>query len=135
MAQEYLGRGIKFPLQVNPATGRLQMSARAESVKESIYIILMTQKTERFARSGFGSRLMSYPFMDMSTTWITMMSQEIWEDIVSQEPRVTAVTVDIDAESQDGCLLVNVDYTIVGSNTRGNLVFPFYLKGTDGSVT
>ena len=43
----YLGTGMKFPPQVNKATGRFVLSSQEENVKESIYLILMTQKTER----------------------------------------------------------------------------------------
>ena len=57
--KSYLGSGLKFPLQVNRATGRAVMSHAEQSVKESVYIILMTQKGERFARRDFGSRLLS----------------------------------------------------------------------------
>ena len=34
----------------------------------------------------------------------------------------------IDSESQPGCLIVNLDYTVTATNTRDNLVFPFYLS-------
>ena len=37
---------MKFPPQINPATGRFAVSSEEESVKESVYLILMTQKTE-----------------------------------------------------------------------------------------
>lgn len=54
-----LGRGIKFPIGVNSATGRFLMSQEEENVKESIYMILMTQRGERFVRPEFGSSLLS----------------------------------------------------------------------------
>ena len=38
--RDYLGSGMKFPLQVNRATGRIVMSDGEQSVKESVYIIL-----------------------------------------------------------------------------------------------
>ena len=44
MAQECLGSGMKFPPQINPATGRFEVVSGQASVKESVYIILMTQK-------------------------------------------------------------------------------------------
>ena len=62
----FLGTGMKFPPQINPATGRFAVSSEEESVKESVYLILMTQKTERFLRPEFGSDLMSYTFMDIN---------------------------------------------------------------------
>lgn len=123
----YLGKGIKFPLQINKATGRFVMAQEEESVKESIYIILMTQKEERFTRPDFGSRILSYTFMDTSVTRINMMARELEETILEQEPRVSEVDVSVDPQLERGCLIINIRYTIAESNTQDNLVFPFYL--------
>ena len=123
----YLGKGIKFPLQINKATGRFVMAQEEESVKESIYIILMTQKEERFTRPDFGSRILSYTFMDTSVTRINMMARELEETILEQEPRVSEVDVSVDPQLERGCLIINIKYTIAESNTQDNLVFPFYL--------
>ena len=123
----YLGKGIKFPLQINKATGRFVMAQEEESVKESIYIILMTQKEERFTRPDFGSRILSYTFMDTSVTRINMMARELEETILEQEPRVSEVDVSVDPQLERGCLIINIKYTIAENNTQDNLVFPFYL--------
>ncbi|MBO5278892.1 MAG: GPW/gp25 family protein [Lachnospiraceae bacterium] len=128
--KSFLGAGMKFPPQVNPATGRFMVSTDRISVKESVYLILMTQKTERWVRPDFGSRLMSYTFMDTSATMLNIVAREITEDILSKEPRVADVMVDIDPNVKNGCLIVNIDYRIIADNTRDNLVFPFYLNVT-----
>lgn len=123
----YLGKGIKFPLQINQATGRFVMAEKEESVKESVYIILMTQKEERFTRPDFGSNILAYTFMDTSVTRINMMARELEETILEQEPRISEVDVSIDPQLDKGCLIINIVYTIAESNTQDNLVFPFYL--------
>lgn len=130
MAQEFLGSGMKFPPQINPATGRFEVASKATSVKESVYIILMTQKSERWIRPEFGSSLMSYTFMDISTTMLNLMAREIAGDLMRQEPRLADVNVKIDATSKQGCLIIYVDYLIREANVRDNLVFPFYLDTT-----
>ena len=35
-----------------------------------------------------------------------------------------------DSQVKEGCLLVNIDYTIRSSQIRDNLVFPFYLNAS-----
>lgn len=125
--KDFLGRGIKFPPQVNQTTGRFVMSEGEANVKESLYIILMTQKTERFTRPDFGSRIMSYTFMDTSSTMLNMMSRELQETILTQEPRISNVDITITPELERGCLIVQIDYTVIRTNTRDNYVFPFYL--------
>lgn len=126
--KSYLGSGLKFPLQVNKATGRAVMSHAEQSVKESVYIILMTQKGERFARRDFGSRLLSYTFMDTSVTRINMMTREVERTILEQEPRISDVDVEVEPKLDKGCLIVNIHYTIAADHTSGSLVFPFYLN-------
>lgn len=130
--KSYLGSGLKFPLQVNKATGRAVMSNAEQSVKESVYIILMTQKGERFARRDFGSRLLSYTFMDTSITRINMMAREIERTILEQEPRISNVDVDVEPRLDKGCLIVKINYVVAADHTSGSLVFPFFLNVETG---
>ena len=124
----FLGKGLKFPIQVNKVTGRVVMAGEEMSVKESIYIILMTQKGERFLRKQFGSNILEYTFMDISVTRMNMMARELEDTLLSQEPRISAVDVDIEPQLDKGCLIINIAYTITEEHVRDNLVFPFYLN-------
>ena len=128
MAEEkFLGTGMKFPPQINPTTGRFTCSSGKESIKESVYLILMTQRTERFMRPEFGSQVMSYVFAQTDATMLNLMAHEIAADIQRNEPRIEQVHIDMDQHSKPGCLFINVNYTVRGENTRENMVFPFYL--------
>ena len=60
----FLGAGMKFPPQIDPGTGRFAVSAREQSVRESVYLILMTSRGERWLEPNFGSQMASYAFMD-----------------------------------------------------------------------
>ena len=51
--KEFLGRGLKFPLQVDPRTGKLAMVEHEEDIREAIGIILNTMQGERVMRPGF----------------------------------------------------------------------------------
>ena len=74
----YLGKGMKFPPQINPATGRFLCVEGNESVKESIYLILMTHKTERKLRPDYGCNAASYVFNSVDATMLSMMARELW---------------------------------------------------------
>ncbi len=126
-ANTFLGRGMKFPPQVNPATGRFVISENQQSIKESIYLILMTQKTERLMRPDFGSRASSYVFEETDLSMLNLMASELEYDIISNEPRVENVTVDMDYTRKPGCLFVDITYTVREENVTENMVFPFYL--------
>ena len=96
--KKFLGSGMKFPPQINEATGRFMTSSAEQSVKESIYLILMTQRTERFARPEYGSTLMSYTFMDTNITALNMMKRDLADQILTQEPRVSDVEITTDTQ-------------------------------------
>ena len=129
--QQFLGTGIKFPPKIDPGTGRFALSSGAQSVKESVYLILMTNRGERWLEPAFGSQLMSYTFMDTSITMLSLLSDNIRELILSQEPRISDVDVTIDSESKEGCLIINIIYTLASTSTQDNLVFPFFLNALD----
>jgi len=129
---DFLGTGMKFPPQIDHGTGRFAASSGAASVKESVYIILMTHMGERWLEPSFGSRLTSYVFMDASPAMISILTQEITDSILEQEPRVGDVEVSVDPAVKDGCLIVNIGYTLAADNTSDNMVFPFYI-GTGGA--
>lgn len=124
---KFLGKGMKFPPQINPATGRFMVSDSAESVKESIYIILMTTIGERFLRPNFGSTLQTYTFMDVNVTNVNFMIRTLTEQILNNEPRISEVDITVDSVTRKGCLLVDIMYTLAQTNQTDNLVFPFYL--------
>ncbi len=131
MAKEFLGTGMKFPPEIDRATGRFRTVSGDDCVKESIWIILFTQLSERFIRPTFGSDIMSYTFMDTGATMLSIMKQDVMRTIINQEPRVSDVDVETQFLENQGCVLVNIRYVVRDTNTRGNLVFPFYLDTAD----
>lgn len=126
--KNFLGTGIRFPMQVNPATGRIVMSEGEQSVKESLYLILMTQQGERFTRPEFGSKILSYTFMDTSATMMNLMARDIRETILKQEPRIVSAEVEVYPRLENECLMVDITYQVRESDGAGNMVFPFYLN-------
>ena len=130
---KFVGTGMKFPPQIDPATGRFMMVSGNQVVKEALYIILMTQVTERFARPDFGSNIMSYTFMDTGSTALTMLRTELTQTILSQEPRISDLDVDTEYRDSQGAIIISINYVVTATNTRDNLVFPFYLDRADES--
>ena len=128
MAKDFLGTGMAFPPRIDQATGRVVMSSGLQSIKESIYLILMTQTTERITRPTFGTDTADYVFMDMNQTYLTIMKRDLTESILRQEPRVSSVDIETELESQQGYVLINIDYTVANTNQKDNMVFPFYLN-------
>ena len=126
--QSFLGTGMKFPIQVNPATGRIESSLGLQSVKESIYIILSTARSERFARPYFGASLEQYTFMDINYMTINMLIRDLTQTILTQEPRVTSVQINPEPDLDNGRLILNIDYWVADDYSMDSIVYPFYLN-------
>ncbi|SEF39213.1 hypothetical protein SAMN02910276_00032 [Butyrivibrio sp. Su6] len=124
----HLGTGAKFPFEIDKATGRFMTVSGNQSVKESVYIILMTQLTERITRPDFGTDIMGYTFMDVNLTRINMMRRSLTNMISRQEPRISDVEINIEMSPSQEYLMINIDYYVAQTNTRDNMVFPFYLN-------
>lgn len=122
----FLGQGCKFPPQINPTTGRFMTSYGAQSIKESIYLILQTHKGERYMRTNFGCNAQDFVFAQADATLLNLMTYEIAQDIENNEPRVENVAVTLDNSTQ-GVMYVNISYSVRSDNTSENMVFPFYL--------
>ncbi len=125
---DFLGSGMKFPIGVDKQTGRFSLSTEADRIKQSIYLILMTQLGERWLSPNFGSDILKYTFMDTSYSMLSSFTLNLRTTLLSQEPRISAVEIELDNRSSEGVLVVNISYTIADTNQVDNLVFPFYIN-------
>ena len=126
--KDFLGKGMKFPPEINRATGRFVTVDENDSVRQSLYLILMTQLGERPLRPEYGSQLMSYTFMDINAGTINWITRSIREQIIQQEPRVSNVDVVPEVSDRSGKVVFDIRYRVTSTNTSGNLVFPFYMR-------
>lgn len=128
----FLGRGVKFPLQIDPRTGKLAMVSEEDDIREAIGIILRTNCGERVMRPGFGSNAMEYAFSSMNSDTVNRMVYDIRTRLLDQERRISDLQVYCrEADGQTGRLVLEVAYTVINTNNRFNHVYPFYV--TEGS--
>lgn len=100
-----------FPMKIDPASGRFVQSRGNQSIKESVYLILMTQKTERFARPDFGTTVYGAVFQEPNGTRIHMFERELKEELMRQEPRICSLDVVIHADESGSRMIADVNYT------------------------
>lgn len=128
MAKEFLGRGWKFPVNVD-SQGRVSISGYEQDIRGAIWIILSTAKGERVMRPDFGCGIHDFVFASINTPTLTLIENAVREALTMWEPRIELTNVNISTGEIDiGRLLVNIDYKIRTTNNRFNLVYPFYLK-------
>ena len=133
-SRDFLGRGLKFPLQVDPRTGKLSMVSHEEDIREAIEIILRTMQGERVMRPEFGTNVMEYVFSASSSSLQQSLANEVKTQLLYQEPRITDVEAECrELNEQTGALVVEVRYTVRSTNNRYNHVYPFYItEGSEG---
>jgi phage baseplate assembly protein W len=132
MAKDFLGKGWKFPVQVD-SSGRIALSQFEEDIREAIRIILLTGKGDRVMRPEFGAGLRDYVFETMSATNIGAIQAAIQDALIEWEPRIELLSVNVEPDLGDvGKLLVDIDYLVRATNNQFNLVFPFYISQRQG---
>ena len=132
--KEFMGRGVKFPLQIDPRTGKIAMVGEEEDIAEAIRIILNTVQGERVMRPDFGSNVLDYTFSEASDSMRQSLAFDLREQLGYQEPRIDEVEVNCkDTDQLDGTIVVEVSYRVRSTNNRYNHVYPFYkTEGSEG---
>lgn len=127
---DFLGEGWQFP--VNSKNKKLSASEGKQNIEESILIILRTSKGERAMRPDFGCEISELLFSHQGSATTTMVSYYVQQALEQWEPRieVSSVKAVFDQEKND-VLNINIDYKIKSTNTKENLVYPFYLEGNN----
>jgi phage baseplate assembly protein W len=133
MSYDFLGEGLRYPLQFQSVSGGTQVSTTAsqehEHIRESILQILGTRIGERFMNPEFGSRLKDLVFEQNDEVLKGLLRHYVIDAITRWEKRViiTEVRFDDRAVDIDGNLLrVHIAYRVIQSQVDGNLVYPFY---------
>ena len=129
ISKGFLGTGFKFPIQVDPSTGRMKTSSHEEDIKEAIGIILNTRKGERVMNPDFGCGIHEFAFGTTDFTTLSLMRKEIIDALVMWEPRIDEIEVTIDdSQSEAGKVIINIYYVVRSTNNPFNLVFPYYIN-------
>ncbi|MBQ7676750.1 MAG: GPW/gp25 family protein [Lachnospiraceae bacterium] len=128
--KDFLGIGMKFPPQVNPATGRIVTVSEEARIRQSMFLILSTQLSERPLRPEFGSNMMALAFMNINVSNVNMVVRSITDQISRQEPRVEDIRVGVREGGTSGTILFDISYTITATQVRDSLVYPYYLNQT-----
>jgi len=126
MEKEFLGRGWKFPIELGH-DGAFTLSQGDEDIKEAIIIILKTAKGERVMEPEFGCDIHSYVFEVINQTTLMRMQEEIRKALLLYEPRIEVIDINSDYV-EEGKLEFNIEYSVISTNSRYNLVYPYYIN-------
>lgn len=127
--KEFLGTGFGFPFGVHEVTGRFRMSSAEDNIRESVQVILMTEKGERAMRPEFGCGLKKYVYETMDYGILVRIEDEVKTALERWEPRITDVDVQaVPSEGEENQIQIKISCRIRSTNSPYNMVFPFYLQ-------
>lgn len=124
----FLGRGWAFPPTFDQTTATVVMAAADQDIRESLWIILSTNLGERIMLATFGSSLWSQVFTALTPTTANEIAHMVSNAIIQWEPRIQLEDVTVRAGTPAGWLDIVIRYLVRQTNTRNNLVYPFYLR-------
>jgi phage baseplate assembly protein W len=128
MNSNFLGKGWSFPFELD-ADGQFKMADSQDSIRESIWTILSTSPGERVMRPDFGAGIDNFVFQLNDAALAGHVADAIREALAVWEPRIDVLDVNaFPDKSRANLLLVDIQYQVRTTNSRFNLVYPFYLE-------
>jgi hypothetical protein len=128
----FLGRGWSFPPVFTRGDHGVQMVDEEEDIKQSLIILLSTIKGERVMQPDYGANMEDLLFEPLNVSFAQRMSGQIERAILFFEPRIKTDDITYNQDNENGLVEIRIDYTIVATNNRRNIVYPYYLnEGTD----
>jgi phage baseplate assembly protein W len=126
----FLGTGWSFPPEFARGPSGVLLHSGEEDVRASLLILFGTALGERFLRPRYGLDMHEILFEPMSTTLKTYLEDRVRTTILIYEPRIDLLSLELDTSAQlEGRVSLLVDYLVRATNSRFNLVYPFYVAG------
>jgi phage baseplate assembly protein W len=135
--QSFLGTGWSFPPEFvtqptdgGAIAGQVVMTSDEQDIEASLRILLSTGEGERFLNPKYGLDLRDQLFEALSTTARTYLEDRVRDNILIYEPRIEILRLAlVSGREIEGVVLIEIEYRVRSTNSRYNLVFPFYQTG------
>ena len=126
---DFLGLGWNFPPGLDSG-GQIELATSGDDgVRQSIWTILATSPGERVMRPGFGCGLNDLVFGVNNAATATAVAATVRQALATWEPRIDVLDVwAVPDTARPSVLLIEINYQIRSTNSRYNLVYPFYLE-------
>lgn len=125
----FLGRGWGFPIEFDSGGKRVRMASDEDDIRESLRILIGTRPGERIMQPGYGCGLHALVFDSINERMLSEIHDVIERAILFYEPRISLEGIDVDdGLALEGLLRIAIDYTVRSTNTRSNIVYPFYFR-------
>lgn len=129
MAEEhsFLGIGWGFPIRFDDINMDCSMVSKEQDISESLRILLATQPGERTMQPRYGCNMRQFVHEVASETLFTHIREVIRDAILRFEARIDVEDILTEYDPNEGILHITIEYRIRQTNSRHNMVYPFYL--------
>ncbi len=131
--ETFLGEGWSFPPHFDRNAAALITSSGVIDINKSLEILLSTRLGERIMLPNYGCNLDDMMFETLDITLKTYVKDLIKTAILYHEPRIDVLKIELDTTNElEGEIQIIIEYLIRSTNSRANMVFPFYkVEGTE----
>lgn len=127
MASNFTGVGWHFPVTLKDH--KIQPTTGDENIRQSIWMILGTAPGERVMQPDFGCGIQELVFAPVSPDTLGRLVTEVQQALIRWEPRIDVLNVTADpVPGRPQEIEIAIAYQVRSTNSRFNLVYPFYLE-------
>ena len=124
---EILGSGLAFPLRVDHSGG-LGLASGENDIEQAIRLILTTAPGERSMRPEFGCAVHDMIFETVDAATVGRIDAAVRVALDRWEPRIEITEIEFDlSATRAGRLDIDIGYRVRATNSKRNLVYPFYV--------
>lgn len=125
----FLGTGWSFPPSFDRKKRKVALVSDELDIQQSLRILLGTSLGERAMLHDFGCNLNRLQFEPLSVTLSTYIRDLVKTAILNYETRIILEDFALDdSQREEGILTISIEFSIKATNTRSNLVYPYYLE-------
>jgi len=134
--KSFLGTGWSFPPTFYKFSNTVHMVSDLADIEQSIRIILDTYPGERVMQPEFGCFIKRFVFEKIDNSLMLKINEEIDRALLYFEPRIKFIDAEIiEQDDNNGILFIRINFSVIITNTRYNIVYPFYFnEGTNVSI-
>lgn len=127
MADKFTGVGWHLPFTIE--NHKVATAKSNGNIRQSIQMILGTTPGERVMQPEFGCGIQDLVFAPISPDTLGRLVTEVQQALIRWEPRIDVLNVTADpVPGRPQEIEIAIAYQVRSTNSRFNLVYPFYLE-------
>ncbi len=127
--KSFLGTGWSFPPEFDSNTGNVKLVSNEDDIRQSLIIYFNTMIGERIMRPKYGCVIHDKQFERLNSNIIESLIFEMTNGIGVIEPRINLESLYVNKlEINEGYIEIKLEYTVITTNIRDNIVFPYYIN-------